>query len=335
MAIQTQTALARIKKWRSASIGAQFWIINKSIQMEDKLSFIRATTPSIVIKEPLLFNISTLRAKLVYPSDQRWDRAMLFLNDVPVIATHVGDTSVADPTRTADGLAWLETVSSNARIGVPYEQLWWFNSADEIEVHRDIWQVGGARSYTLSYNKLTQYISYNLVLGDGESWYIDWQLYNRRTINRSIKETVEEVLFDEETLTAELIRSPIQDKTTTILYKQTGVTITSVPAEQWYYGSDSTIAFYRRDYLDTLSRYTLYFQYWLAVESPVIDYTVELSQSLDNGENWTDWEEIEREFLIDKSKGLMLRYRLTVDIIDDIDSFRFKSFAVRKVRDVI
>jgi len=41
---------------------------------------------------------------------------------------------------------------------------------------------------------------------------------------------------------------------------------------------------------------------------------------------------IEREFLVDKSKGDLLRFRLIIDEIDNPNSFRFKAFCARKIR---
>jgi len=334
MALATITGNARIRKWVSQTIGAKFWIINKAIQMEDKFSFIRAQTPSKVNQEPLVFNISNRTAQLQYKSDERWDRARLLKNGIPVVSTYMGDETVPSPTRTQVGLGWKETISSICRIGDSYKKLWWFNSSDVIELHPNIWDVLEAGNYSLSYNKLTQYISYYMLLGEGESWYIDWQLYNRRTIDQVLKDSDEELVFNDVTLSAELLHYPVDDKTKAILYKHAGTISEVIAAEDWFFDG-IRVGWYRRNEWDPDFRYSIFYQYYQPVESPIIDYTVELSQSDDEGETWTNWEVIYREFLVDKSKGSLVRYRLTVDEVDDINAFRFKAFCLRKVREVI
>jgi len=325
------TGLVRIKKQIQKTIGAVCKIYNKSKSLEDKFSFIKATTSSKIVKESLVFNISTRKAKLAYKSDLKWDRAMLFKDGIPVISTYMGDEIVPVPTRTVTAFGWEETLSSIARVGVPYEQLWWFNSADEIELHSDIWDISAVKDYSLSYNKLTQYISYKILLGDGESWYLDWQVYNRRTLDQNIKEEVEELIFDEIGFNAELMHFPVKDQNTAILYQHTGIITITVPVENWSWKDEKEVVFNSRNYLDTTSRYSIYYKYYQPIEAPVINYTVEIAQSTDDGENWTAWELIERDFLVDKTKGNLIRFRLTIDEIDDPNSFRFKSFCARKV----
>ncbi len=331
MADYAITGLSRIKKWVQKTIGSVCKIYNKSKSLEDKFSFIKASTSSKVVQEPLILNIATRLAKLAYKSDQKWNRAMLFKDDIPVISTYIGDAIIPAPTRTATPLGWKETISSIARVGVPYKKLWWFNSADEIELHPDIWDISAVQNYSLSYNKLTQYISYKLLIGEGESWYLDWQVYNRRTLDQNIKNEVQELIFDEIGFNAELMHFPVKDQKTAILYKHTGVITITVPVENWSWKDEKEVVFNSRDYLDTDSRYSIYYKYYQPIEAPVVEYTVEIAQSLDDGEHWTEWELIEREFLVDKSKGNLIRFRLTIDEIDDPNSFRFKAFCARKV----
>jgi len=331
MATYTITGLVRVKKWVQKTIGSVCKVYNKSKSLEDKFSFIQAKSSSKVVKESLVFNVSTRKAKLAFSSDQKWDRAMLFNKDVPVISTYMGSGIVPAPTRTVTGLGWKETISSITRVGVPYKQLWWFNSANEIELHPDIWDISAVNNYSLSYNKLTQYISYKLLLGEGESWYLDWQIYNRRTLDQNIKEEIEELIFDEIGFNAELIHFPVKDQNVAILYKHTGVETVIVPVENWSWKDEKEVVFNSRNYLDNESRYSIYYKYYQPIEAPVVEYTVEIAQSTDDGENWTEWELVEREFLVDKTKGVLMRFRLTIDEIDDPDSFRFKAFCARKV----
>ena len=329
MAVLTITSIGKIRKWKYALfLDSQAEIINKALSLNDKFSFIRATTLSKVEKEVLNINGVTRCAKLNYSSDQCLDRAMLFKDGLPMIATYLPEIVVPSPTSTSIPGGWIETICSAARVGDPFERLWWFNSRDEIELHPLIFN--GIGIYSFSYNKLTQYTSNGIQLGPGESWFLDWQVYNRRTLDEKEGNIVEEIVFDEATLTAELNHRPVKDYIGSILYQHIGIETRVVPSQYWKYFGEESISFVSRDYYDSTSRYSFDFKYYQVVENPIISYIVELSQSEDN-EVWTEWEEIYQEHLVDRALGSCIKFRLTVDEIEDINSFRFKAFCARKV----
>jgi len=327
---QILTGNAKIVVPHSWTINSVAKVRNLSMMLDDKFSFIRAKTPSIIDREELRFNLGNRRAKLQYKSDERWDRAILWYNGNPVISTYIGAESTPAPTSTETApRVWEKTLSSRFRIGVPYKQLWWFNDAQEIEVHPTIFQQG---TWELSYNKLTRYISLPIVIGSGESWYIDWQLYNRRSITTTPREKYEEVEFYN--LVAELKKTPITDKSITTLWQHQDVTTYAVPASNWEFTSDGEIRIIARNYYDETSRYTVTYQYYQTIEEEAVNYTVEIQQSIDETITWGAWEEIERNHLFDKSKGLWVKFRVTIDMIDDIRAWRMKAFCCRRVREV-
>jgi hypothetical protein len=328
---QFLTGNAKIVVPHSWTIDSVASVINLSKMLDDKFSYIAAKTSSIVEKEELRFNLGNRRAKLQYESDERWDRCILYYNGLPVISTYIGEEAVPAPTSTeiSPGV-WTQTLSSRFRIGVPYKKLWWFNDSQEIEVHPNIFQSG---TWELSYNKLTKYTSLPIVLGLGESWYIDWQLYNRRSITTNPRERLEEVEFLN--LVAELIKTPIENKAITTLWRHQDITTYAVPSSNWEFTDEGDIRFIARNYYDDLSRYSVSYEYYQTIEEEAVAYTVEITQSIDGGETWGDWELINRNHLIDKNKGLWLKFKVTIDMIADVRAWRMKAFCCRRVREVI
>ncbi len=331
MPSQVLTGNAKISVAYSWTIGSVASVINLSRMLDDKFSYIRAKTPSTVIKEELRFNIGTKKAQLQHESDERWDRAILYYNGLPVVSTYIGAEDVPAPTsdEPSPGV-WNQTLSSRFRIGVPYKQLWWFNSSDEIEVHQSIFQQG---TWELSYNKLTRYTSLPIVIGVGEAWYLDWQIYNRRSITSVAKERTEEIAFFN--LEAELQKTPIQDQAVTTLWRHQDVTTYAVPTSSWGFTEEGNVEILARNDYDDSSRYSISYQYYKTIEEEATNYTVEIAQSVDEGEVWGDWEEATNNYLIDKDLGMWLKFRVTIDMIEDIRAWRMKAFCCRRVREVV